>query len=82
LFFDFFPVHHHSDPKARPDHTFWDALFIVGANVVGPMGLDLIPVRGKPAAENLMKDYSGELILTLDQITSEIVDKARKGKFK
>jgi len=46
------------------------------------MGLDLIPVQGKPAAENLMKDYNGELILTLDQITPEIVDKARKGKFK
>jgi hypothetical protein len=46
------------------------------------MGLDLIPVQGKMAAENLKRDYNGELILTLDQITMEIIDKARKGKFK
>lgn len=58
-----------------------DVLFVVGSNLIGPMGLDLIPVKGRAAAENLMKDYNGELILTLDQITPEIVDKARKGKF-
>lgn len=57
-----------------------DVLFVVGTNLIGPMGLDLIPVQGKMAAENLKRDYNGELILTLDQITMEIIDKARKGK--
>lgn len=56
--------------------------FVVGTSLIGPMGLDLIPVQGKPAAENLKRDYTGELILTIDQITPEIVDRARKGKFK
>jgi len=59
-----------------------DVFFVVGTNLMGPMGLDLIPVQGKPAAENLKRDYTGELILTIDQITPEIVDRARKGKFK
>jgi hypothetical protein len=46
------------------------------------MGLDLIPVRGKIAAENLKKDYQGELILALEEVTAEIVDKVRRGKLK
>jgi len=59
-----------------------EVLFVVGTSLVGPMGLDLIPVQGKPSTENLKRDYNGEFILTLDQITPEVVDKARKGKFK
>jgi len=59
-----------------------EVIFVVGTNLVGPMGLDLIPVRGQTAAETLKKDYRGELILTLDEITAEMLEKVRKGKFK
>lgn len=59
-----------------------EVFFVVGTNLVGPMGLDLIPVRGRAAAENLKSDYNGEIIVSLDQITPEIVDKARKSRFK
>ncbi len=59
-----------------------DLLFVTGTNLVGPMGLDVIPVKGQAAAENLKKDYNGELILSLDQITPEILDEVRKGRFK
>ena len=59
-----------------------DVLFVVGTNLVGPMGLDLIPVKGKKAAENLKLDYKGDLIVPLDRINQEIIDKARKGRFK
>lgn len=59
-----------------------NALFVVGTTLVGPMGLDLIPVKGRNAAENLMKDYHGERILTLEQITPEVIQQARKGRFK
>jgi hypothetical protein len=46
------------------------------------MGLDLIPVRGKTAAETLKKDYQGEVIVTLDEVTDEMLDKVRKRKLK
>ncbi len=59
-----------------------DVLFVAGTDLVGPMGLDLIPVRGKEAAENLLKDYHGEMILSLDKITPDVIEKARKGRFK
>lgn len=59
-----------------------DVFFVVGTNLVGPMGLDLIPVKGKDAAENLKRDYQGELILSLEQITPEEVSKARTARMK
>lgn len=59
-----------------------DVVFVVGTNLVGPMGLDLIPVKGRAAAGNLQRDYNGGLILTLDQITPEVIAKARKGRLK
>ena len=59
-----------------------DVLFVVGTHLVGPMGLDLIPVKGREAANNLQRDYNGHLILTIDQITPEIIDQARRGRLK
>lgn len=59
-----------------------DVFFVVGSKLVGPMGLDLIPVKGKTAAETFMKDYQGEFFVTLDEITPEILDKVRKAKLK
>jgi hypothetical protein len=41
------------------------------------MGLDLIPVSGMAAAENLLTDYHGERILSLEQITPDEILKAR-----
>ncbi len=59
-----------------------EAFFVVGTSLVGPMGLDLIPVRGKTAAESLKNDYQGQLIVTLDEVTAEMLDRVRKGKLK
>ncbi|AFM23398.1 nitrous oxide reductase accessory protein NosL [Desulfomonile tiedjei] len=59
-----------------------EVFFIAGTSLVGPMGLDLIPVAGDRAAETLKRDYNGESILRLDQITPDILDKARRGQLK
>lgn len=59
-----------------------DVFFVVGSTLVGPMGLDLIPVKGKEAAENLKQDYRGEMILLLNEITPEVIAKARTGRLK
>jgi len=60
----------------------YEVLFVVGTNLVGPMGLDLIPVRGRTAAETLKKDYQGEFIVTLDEVSAEMLDRVRKGRLK
>lgn len=59
-----------------------EVFFVVGTSLVGPMGLDLIPVRSKTAAETFKKDYQGEFIVTLDEVTPEMLDKVRKAKLK
>jgi len=59
-----------------------EVFFVIGTSVVGPMGSDLVPVKGRDAAENLMRDYNGEQIVTLDRITDELIERARRGRLK
>lgn len=46
-----------------------DVYFVIGSDVMGPMGKELVPVMGKANAETFMKDHKGKKILTFDQIT-------------
>ena len=50
-----------------------DALFILGSDVRGPMGHELVPVKGKKEAESFRKDHHGARILTLDEVTRDVV---------
>ncbi len=50
-----------------------EVLFVLGTDVYGPMGAELIPVRGRQHAETFMKDYSGNLILSFDEVTADIL---------
>lgn len=56
-----------------------DALYVVGSDVYGPMGKEFIPLVSREAAENFKKDHGGEKILTLSEITEELVDSMRSG---
>lgn len=46
-----------------------DVYFVVGSDVYGPMGKEIIPVKGKKEAETFMKDHKGKKILTFDELT-------------
>jgi len=47
-----------------------DALyFVVGSDVYGPMGHELIPVAGREAAMTFLRDHQGREILTFGQVT-------------
>lgn len=54
--------------------------FVIGTKLIGPMGLDLIPIKGAEAAATFLKDYKGEEILPLQDITPEIIERVRRGK--
>ncbi len=54
-----------------------DAFYVVGSDVYGPMGHELIPFETKEAAESFFKDHHGKEILTFDEITSELIDSLR-----
>ena len=49
------------------------AFFVVGSDVMGPMGPDLVPHRSLEAAQDFAQDHDGCLILRFDEITSTIL---------
>lgn len=50
-----------------------EVFFVLGSDVYGPMGKELIPVAGKDLAESFMRDHSGTQILPFDKITPDIL---------
>jgi len=51
------------------------AFFVVGSDVYGPMGRELIPFINREDAEIFKKDHKGRLILTFDQVTPGVIGK-------
>lgn len=50
-----------------------DALFVVGSDVLGPMGHEPIPLATRADAEEFMADHKGKRILSFDQVGAEIL---------
>ena len=51
------------------------ALYVVGSNVYGPMGRELIPFKDETEAKEFMKDHAGESLVVFPGITPELVQK-------
>jgi copper chaperone NosL len=49
------------------------AFYVIGSDVYGPMGNELIPFDTYEAAENFMKDHNGKKIILFDKITAKLV---------
>ncbi len=53
-----------------------DKLFLVlGSDIYGPMGHELIPVAGEEAAKTFSKDHNGKQIVTFEQLTPQLIPK-------
>jgi nitrous oxide reductase accessory protein NosL len=57
------------------------ALYVMGSDVMGPMGHELVPFATGADAEDFLKEHKGERILRFDEVTPEIVAKVDAGKF-
>lgn len=57
------------------------AFYVIGSDVLGPMGHELIPLETRADAEEFLKDHKGRKILTFEQVTADIVEMADNGKF-
>ena len=58
------------------DLTFTDGLsayYVLGSDIYGPMGRELIPFEKEADAREFMKDHQGKSILRFKEITYEIV---------
>ncbi len=49
------------------------AIYVIGSNVLGPMGRELIPFAKMEDAEEFMTDHRGDKRLSFDEITLELV---------
>ncbi|MBW2309310.1 MAG: nitrous oxide reductase accessory protein NosL [Deltaproteobacteria bacterium] len=50
-----------------------DAFYVIGSDVYGPMGNELIPFANEPDAREFMKDHKGKKILKFDSITPRAI---------
>lgn len=56
------------------------ALYVLGSDVLGPMGHELVPLASKEDAADFMKDHKGKRVLSFGQISRELaagLDEAR-----
>lgn len=54
------------------------AFFVVGSDVMGPMGEELIPFDSQSAAENFMKDHKGKEVMKFADIKSDMIMQMKK----
>ena len=52
----------------------YDAWFVAGSDVYGPMGHELIPLSSSEDAEDFKKDHKGKSILKFRDVTLKIID--------
>ncbi len=51
----------------------YPAHYVMGSDIYGPMGRELIPFEKEADAMEFMKDHKGKLLLTFKEVTYEIV---------
>jgi nitrous oxide reductase accessory protein NosL len=49
------------------------ALYVIGSDVVGPMGHELIPLAKRGDAEEFIRDHNGERILAFDEVDNPLL---------
>ncbi len=51
----------------------YEATYIVGSDIYGPMGRELIPFENEDDAEAFMKDHQGKSLMTFKAVTFSLV---------
>ncbi len=49
------------------------AFFVVGSDIHGPMGKELIPLKERAAAEEFRRDHGGKAILTFGEVNPALI---------
>ena len=57
------------------------AFYVIGSDVLGPMGHELVPLETREDAEEFLKDHQGKRILTFDQVDASLPFSLDKGQF-
>ncbi len=67
---DFVYVTEYYNLKLIDGHT---AYYVIGSDVYGPMGRELIPFEKESDAKEFMKDHKGQFLLKFKDITPDII---------
>jgi nitrous oxide reductase accessory protein NosL len=57
------------------------AWFVIGSDVLGPMGHELIPLESEADAKEFLNDHDGRRILRADQVTLDLLTNLDEGRF-
>ncbi|MBI4755788.1 MAG: nitrous oxide reductase accessory protein NosL [Betaproteobacteria bacterium] len=57
------------------------AFYVIGSDVLGPMGHELVPLASREDAEEFLKEHKGKRILGFDQVGRELPAQLDAGKF-
>jgi nitrous oxide reductase accessory protein NosL len=57
------------------------AYYVIGSDVLGPMGHELIPLETQADAEEFLKDHSGKQIIRYDEVTLPLLLGLDEGRF-
>ncbi|BBL59858.1 nitrous oxide reductase accessory protein NosL [Methylomonas koyamae] len=56
------------------------AYYVIGSDVLGPMGHELLPFRDQAAAQEFMEDHKGKSIMRFQEVTPAVIESLdRKG---
>jgi len=58
-----------------------EAWFVIGSDVLGPMGHELVPLASEEDAEEFLRDHGGKGILRFDTVTPDLPGNLDEGKF-
>ncbi len=50
-----------------------EATYVVGSNVFGPMGKELMPFEKKEDAKEFMEDHAGETLVRFEAVTPDLI---------
>lgn len=57
------------------------AFYVIGSDVLGPMGHELIPLATRTDAEDFLREHKGKKILRFNQVTRDLPARLDDGKF-
>lgn len=57
------------------------AWYVIGSDVLGPMGHELVPLATQAEAEEFLKDHQGKRMVRFGEVTPQLLEKLDQGKF-
>jgi nitrous oxide reductase accessory protein NosL len=57
------------------------AWYVIGSDVLGPMGHELVPLATQAEAQDFLKDHQGRRIVRFDEVNPVLLEQLDRGQF-